>query len=216
MLLIGSVGGYSCHITDLSEHTAEARKTTGSEEELRAIQSLVTSLNELMHLLHEMMQQWQQHLENIGSQRPSSRYHIPQQRSSGPRRPSFTITQEQLVHLRSLSFSWTDISRMLGVSRMTLHRRREDFGMLPELSHSITDGQLDEVVENLRQELPDIGQSMVGGTLRAAGIQVPRDRIRETIRRTDPLNTALRWHGTTARQPYSVPGPNSLWHIGMV
>ena len=48
---------------------------------------------------------------------------------------------------------------------MTLHRRREDFGMLPELSHSITDGQLDEVVENLCQELPDIGQSTVGGTL---------------------------------------------------
>ena len=42
-----------------------------------------------------------------------------------------------------------------------------------------------------------------------------REQIRETIRRTDPLNTALRWHGTTARQPYSVPGPNSLWHIGM-
>ena len=63
------LSGYSHHITDLSEHTAEARRTTGSEEELRAIQSLVTSLNELMHLLHKLLQQWQQHLENIGSRR---------------------------------------------------------------------------------------------------------------------------------------------------
>ena len=28
----------------------------------------------------------------------------------------------------------------------------------------------------------------------------------------DPINTALRWQGTVTA--YSVPGPNSLWHIG--
>ena len=47
---------------------------------------------------------------------------------------------------------------------MTLHRHQEEYGMLPELSHSISDGQLDKAVQNLRQELPDIGQSMVSGT----------------------------------------------------
>jgi len=32
---------------------------------------------------------------------------------------------------------------------------------------------------------------------------------------TDPLHTALRWRGNlTPRHPYSVAGPNSLWHIG--
>ena len=98
---------------------------------------------------------------------------------------------------------------------MTLHRRRKEYGMLPESSQSVSEGQLDTVVQNVQQELPDIGQSMVDGTLRMVGIQVPRERIREASRRTDPLNTALRWHGTTTRQPYSVPGPNSLWHIGM-
>ena len=35
------------------------------------------------------------------------------------------------------------------------------------------------------------------------------------MRVTDPINTALRWRGNLSnRRPYSVPGPNSLWHIG--
>ena len=46
---------------------------------------------------------------------------------------------------------------------------------------------------------------------------VSRDRVRSVIRRIDPLNIALRWRqNTTYRRPYSVPGPNSLWHLGKV
>ena len=36
------------------------------------------------------------------------------------------------------------------------------------------------------------------------------DRLRQAIRLTDPLHTALRWRGgLTSRRPYS-----ALWHIG--
>ena len=43
--------------------------------------------------------------------------------------------------------------------------------------------------------------------LGAKGVKVTRDR--------DPIGVALRWPaGATRRQPYSVAGPNSLWHIG--
>ena len=38
--------------------------------------------------------------------------------------------------------------------------------------------------------------------------------MRDAMRVTDPINTALRWREITPRRPYSVPGPNSLWHIG--
>ena len=48
------------------------------------------------------------------------------------------------------------------------------------------------------------------------GYQISRSRVRECVRNADPINTALRWQGNlTARRPYTVPGPNSLWHIGM-
>jgi len=48
------------------------------------------------------------------------------------------------------------------------------------------------------------------GQRRAQGFYVTRCRVREIIRAMDPL----RWQGgVTARRSYSVPGPNSLWHI---
>ena len=56
---------------------------------------------------------------------------------------------------------------------------------------------------------------MVCGSLRAKGVKVTRDRVRNILRSTDPLGSARRWPlSTIRRQPYSVAGPNSLWHIG--
>ena len=58
---------------------------------------------------------------------------------------------------------------------------------------------------------------MVWGRLRSMGFNVTRERVRRAIRVTDPLYTAFCWRGDIIqRQPYSVPGPNSLWHLGML
>lgn len=51
-------------------------------------------------------------------------------RHSGRRgRPKFNVTANQLLYLASLSFSWKKIARLLGISRMTLYRRRVEFGL---------------------------------------------------------------------------------------
>ena len=43
--------------------------------------------------------------------------------------------------------------------------------------------------------------------------QISRSRVHDCVRNVDPTNTAFRWQGNiTARRPYTVPGPNSLWH----
>lgn len=56
---------------------------------------------------------------------------------------------------------------------------------------------------------------MMWGSLRSRGVKVSRERIRSALQSIDPLSRALRWPaGLTRRQPYSVAGPNSLWHIG--
>ncbi len=55
---------------------------------------------------------------------------------------------------------------------------------------------------------------MVWGHLRLVGIRVTRERVREVIHQIDPVQTALRCVQITHRRPNSVPGPNSLWHIG--
>lgn len=87
--------------------------------------------------------------------------------------------------------------------------------MLSDPSGFISNTELESRVHTLRSEFPEIGETMTWGYLRAAGLQVSRERVRTALRSSDPLSSALRWRGTlTRRRPYSVPGPNSLWHIG--
>ena len=59
-------------------------------------------------------------------------------------RPKFDIKEDILVELRSLGFSWEDISRVLLVSCWTIHRRVSEFD-LTHLSRfsDIIDEQLD-------------------------------------------------------------------------
>ena len=80
----------------------------------------------------------------------------------------------------------------------------------------MNDDELRGSIGQVREEIPSAGESLIIGRIHSMGYRVPRDRVRVAIRATDPINTALRWRGIlTSRQPYSVAGPNSLWHIGV-
>lgn len=121
-----------------------------------------------------------------------------------------------MEYLHSLGFTWTEMATFLGVSRMTLYRRRQEFGMLTSSQQNISDRELQEHVRHIQADSPCVGERMILGQLRALSVHVSRERVRRAIRVVDPLNTALRWGGNlSSRRPYSVPGPNSLWHIGM-
>ena len=50
-----------------------------------------------------------------------------------------------------------------------------------------------------------LGESMTTGRLRGLGVKATRDPIVASLRQMGYL---------TQRRPYSVPGPNSLWHLG--
>ena len=78
----------------------------------------------------------------------------------------------------------------------------------------IDDDQLDEVVCGIKQQMPDCGERMLMGNLQSRSVFVPRWRIRNSLHRVDPIHTPLRWRARIQRRPYSVPGPNSLWHLG--
>lgn len=69
-------------------------------------------------------------------------------------------------------------------------------------------------VTAVKEQMPDIGERMVTGSLRSNGIHVPRRRVQQSLHRVDPINIALRWMPRIQRHPYSVPGPDSLWHLG--
>ena len=114
-----------------------------------------------------------------------------------------------------MHFTWTDIARLVGVSRMTIYRRREEYGILNEPVQRLSDSELRQKVLEIKRLLLQVGESIVLGQLRSMGYTVTRWRVREALRSTDPVNVALRWPGgATARRQYSVPGSSSLWHIG--
>lgn len=90
------------------------------------------------------------------------------------------------------------------------------FGLLDDPSSDLSDRDLSTFITTLRQTMPNAGAVMIAGSLRSHGYRITRNRIREAVRSTDPLSRVLHWPGVlTRRRPYSVAGPNSLWHIGM-
>ena len=202
------------NLTSLKEYIASQ---SVSRESQSGATSILTNLEGLLNLLPLLASQWHKHLEQLDFQSAyeHTRYQAPTVSSGLPGRPRFHVLKEQLEYLHSLSFSWTSIAQMLGISRMTVYRRRLEYSMLSEPVNSVSDTTLYDIVRELRRELPDISQSMVCGRLRSLGLKVNRERVREAVRQSDPLNTVLGWNAITPRRPYTVAGPNSLWHMGM-
>lgn len=191
------------------------------EDEFEAADNYIVLLSQLLDCVREISVEWQAHFDQLQMNssttlHSNTSYQLSRSRhTNGPGRPRFDITKEQLEYLSSMSFSWSQIGMLLGVSRMTVYRRRVEFGLLYSPESNISNDELISVVHSMRCDHPEIGETMAWGRLRSLGYQITRERVRHALRQSDPLSSALRWRGNmTRRRPYSVPGPNSLWHIG--
>lgn len=179
-------------------------------------QECLPDLTQLVHSVEALSVQWLEYSDELVRPEFIHAYRSPLE-CVGPRgRPRLCVSHSQLAYLKSLSFTCTEIAVILGVSRMTLYRRRVEYGMMEDdPSELLTDSQLEKKLQEVRQTYPTFGETMAMGHLRSLGYHVTRSRLGRAIRATDPINRALRWTGgLTARRPYSVPGPNALWHIG--
>ncbi|XP_057689329.1 uncharacterized protein LOC130914295 isoform X4 [Corythoichthys intestinalis] len=84
-----------------------------------------------------------------------------------------------------------------------------------DMNNSIDNATLDAAVTEILGCHPNSGYKMMLGHLRALGIKVQRVRVQESMRRVDPQGIVVRTLQlqTVRRRRYSVPAPNSLWHI---
>ena len=75
--------------------------------------------------------QWRDKVEQLREQSaPTSE--PPDIHRTGKRgRPSFVVQEEQIRFLQEVGFSYTEMAAMLGISRMTLYRKRQEFDIEP-------------------------------------------------------------------------------------
>ena len=81
-------------------------------------------------------------------------------------RPSYRITVEQLRFLIDHRFTVQEIASLLGVGVRTVERRMHEFGLSIGSSYStITDAELDSVVESILRSFPYAGYQRMSGFL---------------------------------------------------
>ena len=107
--------------------------------------------------------------------------------------------------------------KLPGVSEKTLRQRRAEFGMTisdpsgpRKMYTKISSNDLNTVVKENLDILPDAGETYVIGALRQQNIHVQRHQIRGAIEEVDPVGHSLRRTISIVRRVYSVPAPNSL------
>ena len=101
------------------------------------------------------------------------------------------------------------------MSCCTIYRRVQSYGLQSTTNFSLLpDTELDEsVLEYIARHGLTTGRTYLAGYLKSLGLRIQRGRIRKFLARVDPANTALRWGIFVSRRQYSVPWPNSLWHL---
>ena len=141
-------------VTSLLHHIENA--TPNSSAESIVLESYSSKLNELLSCLWELSRQWQAHIDRCVRLSCTTSYSAPSIHTSRRGRPKFDITREQLEYLSSMSFTWVQIARILGVSHMTIYRRRVEFRMLHSVSGTLSDDELKLLLMSMRKEHPSM------------------------------------------------------------
>lgn len=105
--------------SDLLHHIRQAA-------EAEELEDYVSSLRELIDCIKVIYRKWEEYqtiLDSSSGSRSTLSYQAQAtSHSSGPGRPKFQISKDQLEYLSSLGFKWNEIAALLGVSRMTIYR----------------------------------------------------------------------------------------------
>ena len=119
---------------------------------VHSIDALGHNIAQLLDDLQQILQLWRDYFDSLSLQDTGMCYQAPTEVTSAPchGRPRFNISADQL---RSLSFSWSSIADMLMVSRMTIYRRRVEFGMLEDCHRSISEDGLVSIVGHIIHKL---------------------------------------------------------------
>ena len=123
------------------------------------------------------------------------------------------MEEDKLRFLVDTGFKVADIAMLFGVSKRTIERRLHFYHLSTRNYTVIADADLDREVQKLSISFPRCGVKMTDGRLRSQGILIQRERIRESLKRVDPVGSKLRRRMALHRREYHVKSPNALWHL---
>ncbi len=128
----------------------------------------------------------------------------------------FYISSQQIDGLLRLGFSVPQINELLGVSVSTITSRLRRYGLSVRQTYStISDEELHPLVPRISSVHLNAGYRFILSLLRTVGHKVTERRVRDCLRRVDPVSVAYRHsrRGTIDIRRYSVPYPNAVWHV---
>lgn len=157
----------------------------GMESNLPLIESVISSLNNVISL-------------TAGSHADNSYYGYSALRftSGGRGRPKIEIPRNTLEYLIGNHFSVHRVAQLLQTSVSTVRCRMHDFGISISIRSTysvINDAQLDTFVREIQHQYPNCGYRLLKGHLAAMGYRIQENRIRDSLRRVDPVGIMSRW-----------------------
>ena len=95
-------------------------------------------------------------------------------------RPTYNIPYEQVNFLVERRFTIAQIANLLGVSESTVQRRLRRFDLSVRGTYStLTDQELDSMVQEILTAQPNTGNKRMTGYLAARGVRIQQRRVRE-------------------------------------
>ena len=127
--------------------------------------------------------------------------------------PSTEIEKQRLQFFLENGFKVEEMALLLSCSKRTVERRLRTYDLSTRNYTPISDSELDEILSQWSTSFPRCGVKMILGRLRSQGIYVQRERVRQSLKRVDPMGVERRICKVLHRRFYNVTCSNALWHV---
>ena len=122
-------------------------------------------------------------------------YQPPQcPKTPGRGRPCYDIDLDRATELHNMELSWQQIASAMGISRQTLYNHFIASGRSTARRPftDISDDDLNILVRDITGQHPLAGSVNMRGHLESIGVHVPLNRVKESLRKVDPIGVSLR------------------------